>query len=116
MQTPNKVNECPVCRSAGKSETGHWIRNEKGTVVCPTLLEQSCRHCDMKGHTQKYCVVKKQEEKNNRRVLFNLSAAKVKPLPCGTKENKNSFGPLTSDDDEDMVEIARKKHPFRGIR
>jgi hypothetical protein len=63
-QQQNRI-ECPVCRAAGKSELGHYIRNDKGKTICPTLLEQSCRHCGQKGHTPKYCVQKKNEERRS---------------------------------------------------
>ena len=97
--------ECVVCKAAGKSDNlGHFIRNDKGTVVCPTLLEQKCRHCGQNGHTPKYCVIKKQQERQERRATFqNIVAATDKKT---TKKNVgNAFGALdddSSDDDEDV--------------
>lgn len=94
--------ECVVCKAAGKSDNlGHFIRNDKGTVVCPTLLDQNCRHCGQKGHTPKYCIIKKQEERQDRRATFqNIVAATDKKT---TKKNVgNAFGALDdSSDDED---------------
>jgi hypothetical protein len=94
--------ECPVCRAAGKSELAHYIRNDKGKTVCPTLLEQSCRHCGQKGHTPKYCVVKKNEEKNNRRVSYRSS--NVVQAREEVSSANNPFHAFISDDVEEEGE------------
>ena len=66
----SKVNNrmhCKVCESAGKSEKevkSHYPKNRDGFTVCPTLLSQECRHCYKKGHTVKYCTIKKKDEDN----------------------------------------------------
>ena len=62
---PNQTNQpdktkmyCKVCKSAGKPESvckTHNVRNDKGVVVCSTLMSQSCKYCKEKGHTPKYC-------------------------------------------------------------
>jgi hypothetical protein len=62
---PNQINKpakpkmyCKVCKSAGKPESvskTHNVRNDKGVVVCSTLMSQSCKYCKEKGHTPKYC-------------------------------------------------------------
>jgi hypothetical protein len=58
---------CKVCKDAGKSEQifkSHYVRNAagpNGKVVCPTLLNQICRKCNKKGHTNSYCPVSKKE-------------------------------------------------------
>ena len=101
--------ECVVCKAAGKSDNlGHFIRNDKGTVVCPTLLDQKCRHCGQKGHTPKYCIIKKQQERQDRRATFqNIVAATDKKT---TKKNVgNAFCALddsSSDDDEDVKPVV----------
>ena len=52
---------CKVCRDAGRPEseyTSHFVKNVPGPggkVVCPTLLSQSCRTCNERGHTSSYC-------------------------------------------------------------
>jgi hypothetical protein len=52
---------CKVCRDAGKTEkeyTSHFVKDQpgpNGKVVCPTLLNQSCRICGKTGHTSSYC-------------------------------------------------------------
>ena len=81
---------CKVCQDAGKDEkeyTSHSIKNERGTVTCPTLLEQNCRYCFKQGHTIKYCPTinknKKEEKKiESRNNYFNS-------LQNKNKENKN---------------------------
>jgi len=66
----SKVNNrmhCKVCESAGKSEKevkSHYPKNRDGFTVCPTLLSQECRYCNKKGHTVKYCTIKKKDEDN----------------------------------------------------
>lgn len=100
--------ECVVCKAAGKSDNlGHFIRNDKGTVVCPTLLDQNCRHCGQKGHTPKYCIIKKQEERQDRRATFqNIVAATDKKT---TKKNVgNAFGALDDDSSDDEDEDVKK--------
>ena len=52
---------CKVCKDAGCSEsqyTSHFVKDQpgpNGKVVCPTLLNQSCRICKQTGHTSSYC-------------------------------------------------------------
>jgi hypothetical protein len=66
----SKVNNrmhCKVCESAGKSEKeikSHYPKNRDGFTVCPTLMSQECRYCNKKGHTVKYCTIKKKDEDN----------------------------------------------------
>lgn len=94
----NKI-ECPVCRAAGKSDIGHYLRNARGNVVCPTLLEQSCRHCGQKGHTPKYCVAKKNEEKDHRRVVYRSSYETQTQV-----RDVSSTNPFQAFDDEELEE------------
>ena len=77
---------CKVCKDAGKSEqeyTNHSVRNNQGKVLCPTLLNQSCKYCKNTGHTVKYCEVLKLKEKNERREEYIN-----KQKPKKTNENK----------------------------
>ena len=52
---------CKVCKDAGCPEsdyTSHFVKDQpgpNGKVVCPTLLNQSCRICNQRGHTSSYC-------------------------------------------------------------
>lgn len=50
---------CKVCFDAGKPEEvvkSHWVKNQFGMVICPTLLTQNCLRCGFIGHTPAYCV------------------------------------------------------------
>ena len=68
---------CKVCCDAGKDESeysSHWTKNEKGKVICPTLLALLCRHCNIKGHTVSYCPIL---NKNKKREAFFEKNEKV---------------------------------------
>ena len=91
---------CKVCQDAGKDEkeyTSHSIKNEIGTVTCPTLLEQNCRYCFKQGHTIKYCPTinknKKEEKKiESRNNYFNsLQNKNDKKSKEIKKTNKNKY-------------------------
>jgi hypothetical protein len=56
---------CNVCKHAGKPYEGHAVRDKQGQVVCPTLLSQKCNYCKKKGHTPKYCPLKKKQQKQD---------------------------------------------------
>jgi hypothetical protein len=62
---------CKVCKDAGCSEpeyTSHFVKDQpgpNGKVVCPTLLNQSCRICGEKGHTSSYCKQNKYIQHSN---------------------------------------------------
>lgn len=50
---------CKVCFDAGKSAeevASHYVKNQFGMVICPTLLSQNCLRCGYIGHTPAYCV------------------------------------------------------------
>ena len=59
--TNTKTPICKVCKDAGlpvADYTSHYVKDQpgpNGKVVCPTLLNQSCRNCNAKGHTSSYC-------------------------------------------------------------
>jgi len=65
MSSNNNTNSnkafCKVCKDAGCPETqytSHFVKDQpgpNGKVVCPTLLNQSCRICNQTGHTSSYC-------------------------------------------------------------
>jgi len=73
-----KKTVCKVCLDAGKEEreySSHFTKNEKGKVICPTLLNLLCKFCTKKGHTISYCPVL---IKNKKRESFNNSNCKSK--------------------------------------
>ena len=124
----SKVNRmhCKVCESAGKSEKevkSHYPKNRDGFTVCPTLLSQECRYCNKKGHTVKYCTIKKKDEDNtwvlqqerkyaSDKASFGTTFSKG----CNEKANKKaakmllaSFDALyeSSDEEEEVVVAPR---------
>ena len=66
---------CKVCHDAGKNESeysNHYVkslpdRNGKTIVTCPTLLSINCRYCNQNGHTLKFCMELKNNQKNNQK-------------------------------------------------
>jgi hypothetical protein len=106
---------CKVCESAGKSEKevkSHYPKNRDGFTVCPTLLSQECRYCDKKGHTVKYCTMKKKDE-DKRWILdqerqYSDKVANEKANKKAAKLLLASFDALyeSSDEEEDVVVVA----------
>jgi hypothetical protein len=113
----NKKSFCKVCQDAGKNEleyNSHNLKNEKGLIICPTLLDLNCRYCFKKGHTVKYCPTlakcnKEEKQLNNRnnyknnieKIIINNKANNKK-----TKKNNSRFQALCDDStDEEKDEI-----------
>lgn len=121
----NKATFCKVCHDAGKSEKeyiSHGLKNERGIVICPTLLEQCCRYCNKKGHTVKYCPTlsknskedKKQDNKNNY-LLKNKQHEDTNTNIKSSikyKNKKNNFFMALCDDssDEENKTISNNKN------
>lgn len=116
----SKVNNrmhCKVCESAGKSEKevkSHYPKNRDGFTVCPTLLSQECRYCNKKGHTVKYCTIKKKDEDNTwvlqqERKYASDKAANEKANKKAAKMLLASFDALyeSSDEEEEVVVAPR---------
>jgi hypothetical protein len=64
---------CKVCQDAGKSEsdyTSHFVKSDKGVVICPTLLAITCRYCNKQGHTIKFCPTLEQNKKEEKKHAF----------------------------------------------
>lgn len=58
---------CRMCFNAGKEEyvyTSHYVRDNTGSICCPTLLVTKCRFCKKPGHTLKYCPTLLQRQSN----------------------------------------------------
>lgn len=110
QSNPIKVRHttyCKVCADSKKPMsviTSHNVRNLKnGAITCPTLLEQSCKHCGQKGHTVSRCkqvqkveepVTKKNkreepETKKNKNVTFSFSALMSSSEGEGEDEDEN---------------------------
>lgn len=56
---------CRVCMNAGKTEQeyrSHYTKNDKGIVLCPTILNATCTYCKTQGHFKKECPSLKAKE------------------------------------------------------
>ena len=105
---------CKVCKDAGKPEkmfTNHNVKRN-GITVCPTLLSYSCRYCDLKGHTIKFCTRKKKDEEMQKNPVKKQPIAKVKE-PVAKAKPSNVFNCLESDSEseaeEDKKEIIKDR-------
>ena len=91
---------CKVCYDSGKCEevfSSHFIRaspDPNSKVVCPTLLNQACLKCGMKGHTRSRCTVRIVEKSNH----VEMKSAVVK---VSIKSKANPFDALDSDNESE---------------
>ena len=96
---------CKVCIDAGLPKSvyeSHWVKTQEGKVCCPTLLEQSCRYCKVKGHTVKFCNILKQEQESNK----PTSHVNKTPIIIATSQQQeqkrmNAFSELYESDTDD---------------
>ena len=94
---------CKVCVDAGKTEkeySSHYVKDYNGNVTCPTLLNQECRYCHKKGHTNSFCPVLKKEkevQENSRKLPVSMPK-KETPAP----KKANVFAYLKFDSDEEL--------------
>ena len=114
-QEPKKF--CKVCQDAGKPEneyTSHWVRSSpgpEGKVICPTLLSQECKYCYKTGHTTKYCVILKKNQKNERTATY---IAAKSATHTASKKPLNVFDCLycdSSEDDDNVVDSIVDSKP-----
>jgi hypothetical protein len=107
-----KATSCHVCKAHDKPVhviESHNFRDVKGRVCCPTMLENVCSKCGLKGHFQSRCEVST-EFKTFKSFSMNTSEYNSK------KENKekakvapvNAFAALA---DESSDEEAIKNDP-----
>lgn len=97
---------CKVCLDVGKQEseyTNHWTKNDKGKVICPTLLEMMCKYCFKKAHTVSYCPVL---AKNKKREAFleKKESFQNKKNINPSKTITNLFQALEEDSDDSDLE------------
>jgi hypothetical protein len=107
---------CKVCKDARKGEkeyTSHNVKDGKGAVVCPTLLNQACGYCKEKGHTVKFCSVllkKNVEETRDARLEARQEAYRrkldvvVEPKPKPLHNNTFSLAFESDSDSEEEEE------------
>ena len=119
--TAKRTPFCKVCIDAGHPKTvyeSHWVKTLDGKVCCPTLLEQSCRYCKVKGHTVKFCNLLKEEEpkqlqpNNNNKPLHIIKPKQFAP----TTNVFNMLYESDSDDDETKNKTTKQKgHSVKAI-
>lgn len=106
---------CKVCMDAGKSVeeySSHWVKDTKGTVICPTLLSQQCRYCIKSGHTVKFCPTLKANEKEREKKAREFESKKTSKKEVAKKETKKEeFGVFTAFayESDDEVEVQEKE-------
>jgi len=124
MSQYNRNMHCKVCADAGKEVSvysSHRVKDSSGTVTCPTLLSQECRHCGVAGHTVRFCPENKAQfvyqksleaskAREERIKAYDLEQAAKKAQEKKTAEVKKvSRFAVLDDSDEDMKMGKAKK-------
>lgn len=87
--------KCKVCFDAGKSKdvySSHWVKDQRGKVICPTLLSQKCQKCLNFGHTVKFCTVTEKTASVPRERVYNNVNKIEKVSEKQTKNLKEIIG------------------------
>jgi hypothetical protein len=99
---------CKVCVDAGKTEkeySSHYVKDLNGKVTCPTLLNQECRRCHVKGHTTSFCTSKNNiVEENSRKPPISPPKKEVRPPK---KSNVFAYLEMNSDDSDNDEEAEQ---------
>lgn len=101
-----------MCHDAGKPESeykSHWVKDLKGTTICPTLLSLECRYCFKPGHTVKFCDVLLAKNKE-----VTKTAAKAVPSAAkkpAAKKRFNCFEALDYDSDKEEETEEKEAEP-----
>ena len=109
---------CKVCKDMGKPESvwkSHYVRqtpHPDSPVTCPTILNNVCNYCNIKGHTISTCVRKKKDLKASKLSLFKENKQKtVVVSDAPVVKTKNAFAVLSDSDDECEPEVVSRKRP-----
>ena len=123
MKKQQYKKKCNVCMHAGKSEDiymSHNTKDEKGRVVCPTLMAQKCSYCKATGHTPKYCPLAKQHAKEDKRRTYEdkkaVQVLKKQQTKKKDRDAKNYFAGLLDYDDEDDSEVEQEDKEETAIK
>lgn len=105
-KTANKTTTpfCKVCMDAGKGPEiykSHYVKNDTGNVICPTLLALECRFCFKTGHTVKYCKTLEKKKQMDAKQINKTVRPQPKTTPAATPVSKNMFDCLYSDDEHE---------------
>lgn len=93
---------CHVCKTHGKPEhiiESHNFRDIRGNVCCPTILENVCSKCGLKGHLKSGCNrTKVSMIPRNISTKMDFKPEKTRPI--------NSFDALADDMSDDELDPA----------
>jgi hypothetical protein len=114
-QSANNTSPCcKVCLDAGKPEEiykGHYVKDNNGKVICPTLLSLECRYCYKKGHTVSHCQTLKSNqkdkikaEKKNQILIQQKENQEKKSQKDQIKINKYAVFDDSDSDDEEVID------------
>ncbi len=103
---------CKVCKDMGKPESvwkSHYVRQTRhpdSPVTCPTILNNVCNYCNIKGHTISTCVKKKKDLKAAKQESCELKKKNIVQINTSVVKTKNVFDALNDDSDDecDVVE------------
>lgn len=103
---------CKVCQDAGKTEseyTSHFVKSDKGIVICLTLLGVVCRYCSKQGHTIKFCPTIEQNKKEDKKHAFKAQKEEKEQYVTkkSNKKTSNLYASLCDDTSSD--EESNKK-------
>ena len=103
-----KTPFCTICKNSGKSEgqyTSHNVKSKTGAVICPTILQNICSICNIKGHFNSRCPNKKKVvESILKPTKLQHKEKKVEPERKKITPIKNTFAILDDSDSEDECE------------
>ncbi len=100
---------CKHCENLGLNTANtHWLREGRGSnskIICPVLLNTSCRFCKENGHTISYCpqLKKKDEERISKATIEynNLS----KELICFNNLSQQNHETMFNDIDFNNIDF-----------
>lgn len=115
-----KATGCHVCKAHGKPSQmveSHNFRDIRGKVCCPTMLENVCSKCGIKGHLQSGCTG------TPRRKSYQYTLTKAtesETIKDKTKVFVNAFDALadgeSDEDDAPPANVTIRKPLSRAAR
>lgn len=113
-----KPKYCKVCHDTGKDEktyTSHYVRetpDPTSRIVCPTLLDMSCKYCYKKGHTVKHCkVIKNRAQEQQRAARIKMNNETNKTVATNVSQNMYDLLDDCEEDDEVNMETSTNHTP-----
>ena len=107
-----KTSFCTICKNSGKSEgqyTSHNVKSKTGAVICPTILQNICSICNIKGHFNSRCPNKKKVvESILKPKKLQHKERKVEPERKKITQIKNSFAILDDSDSDSEDECEEQ--------